>query len=417
MSVEAAAFTAKILNLLLGALGAGPRGLVCRPGEPTGRPRARLACPGPRRGQRAVDAGARRPERAVRRAAVWRVARRRGDPRAGLLRRAGPQRLRPRSLDWRRRSRSSHAPWGWPQPPASPCISSWCDGPRGLTSWRRWPARWWRPLAGERGWRGIRAVDPALAMNYGSYFETVQQAGLGVFRASARDLPRPLADLVFGGLPAPLYYLLGAVALAIGLYGLTRIVRRSPIGFTLICYFAILAIWPFPPDRFLWAVLPWLVLVWAAGALALFERPAFRLPVVVMVTTMIAGYGWDEARGFAGRWWGLTASQIIRQFSELLPWSRALPPGSVLAIDDEALVWLYTRQPAVPFYLYGYRGSTETHPTPAEHRAYLERQGVTHVLLAGYGGGSAKELNTLLGAYPGWLTIIHRWPGGRPYSP
>jgi hypothetical protein len=256
-------------------------------------------------------------------------------------------------------------------------------------------------------------IDPALAMNYGSYFETVRQAGLGVFRASARDLPRPLADLVFGGLPTPLYYALGVVALAIGLYGLVRILSRSPIGVTLICYFAILALWPFPPDRFLWAVLPWLVLVWVAGALALLERPAWRMPVLIVATTMVIGYGWREARGFAGRWWGLTASQISNNFRELLPWVLILPPGSVLATDDEALVWLYTRKPAVPFYIYGYRGSVEITPTPADHRAYLERQGVTHILLAGFGGGSAQELDTLLGAYPGWLTISHRWPGGR----
>ena len=256
-------------------------------------------------------------------------------------------------------------------------------------------------------------IDPALAMNYGSYFETVRQAGLGVFRASARDLPRPLADLVFGGLPAPLYYVLGVVALAIGMYGLTRILPRSPIGFTLIFYFSILVLWPFPPDRFLWAVLPWLVLVWVAGALALLERPALRVPVLIVAVTMIAGYGWREARGFAGRWWGLTASQISNNFRELLPWLQTLPSGTVLATDDEALVWLYTHKPAVPFYLYRYRGSTEIRPAPAEHRAYLERQGVTHVLLAGFGGGSAGELDALLGAFPGWLTITHRWPGGR----
>jgi hypothetical protein len=118
-------------------------------------------------------------------------------------------------------------------------------------------------------------------------------------------------------------------------------------------------------------------------------------------------------RGFKGRWWGLTASQISNNFRELLPWVVTLPPGSVLATDDEALVWLYTRKPAVPFYLYGYHGSTEIQPTPAEHRAYLEHQGVTHILFAGFGGGSAAELDALLGAYPGWLKIIHRWPGGR----
>ncbi len=254
-------------------------------------------------------------------------------------------------------------------------------------------------------------IDPALALNYGGYLETVKQAGLGVLRASARDLPRPLVDLLFGRLPGPLYYLMGAATLAVGLYGLAGIVRRSPIGLTLIGYFAILALWPFPPDRFLWAVLPWLALVWAAGALSLLTRRAARVPVALLALTMIAGYGWSEVRGYAGRWWGLTAARISDRFREVLPDVAALPPDAVVATDAEALVWLYTRRYAVPLYLYGYRGAVETRPTPAEHRAYLERQGVTHILLSGY-RGSAEELDALLGANLGWLTIVRRWPSG-----
>jgi hypothetical protein len=189
------------------------------------------------------------------------------------------------------------------------------------------------------GWlvRHAAGIDPALAMNYGSYFATVRQAGLGVLRASARDLPRPLADLVFGTLPKPLYYLFGALALAIGVCGLVRVARRSPIGFTLIGYFAILALWPFPPDRFLWAVLPWLVLIWVAGALALLEHRALRLPVLVVAATIASGYAWAELRGIRGRWWGLTAAGISQNFQELLPWVETLPQDAVLATDDEAL--------------------------------------------------------------------------------
>jgi hypothetical protein len=258
-----------------------------------------------------------------------------------------------------------------------------------------------------------RGIDPAMAINYGSYVDPVRQAGLGVFGASARDLPRPLADLAFGGLPTPLYYLLGAVSLAIGLYGLARIVPRSPIGVILIGYCAILSLWPFPADRFLLGVLPWLVLVWVAGALPLLQRPALRLPVLVVATILVVWYGWHEVRGFAGRWWGIAASATSDNFRELLPWVSALPPGTVLATDGEALIWLYTGTPAVPFYIYGYRGATVVLPTPADHRAYLERQGATCILVVGLGGGSGKELDALLGAYPGWLTLIRRWPGGR----
>src|SRR2546425_2781350 len=39
-----------------------------------------------------------------------------------------------------------------------------------------------------------------------------------------------------------------------------------------------------------------------------------------------------------------------------------------------------------------------TLPTAAEQRAYLERQGVTHIVIAGYVSESAPELDALLGA-------------------
>ncbi len=261
--------------------------------------------------------------------------------------------------------------------------------------------------------RQRRGIDPALAMNYGTYFDTVKQAGLGVFWPATRDLLRPLGDLTLGWVPLPgLYYLFGAAGLAVGIYGLIGLLHRSAIGWTLVCYLLVLAVWPFPSDRFLWGVLPWLGLAWASGTVALWQRRRLRLAVLLVSAVMGVGFGLIEVRGFAGRWWGSAAQRISANFSELLPGLASLPPDAVLASDDEALVWLYTRRAAVPFYVYGYRGRVETRPTPAEHRAYLERQGVTHILLSGFGSGSDEELDALLGAFPGWLTIIHRWSGG-----
>jgi len=261
-------------------------------------------------------------------------------------------------------------------------------------------------------------IDPALAMNYGSYFETVRQAGLGVFWPASRALLRPLGDLTLGLVAwPPIYYLCAAAAALVGGYGVYLLLRRSSIGWTLVFYLLILAVWPFPSDRFLWGVLPWLGLAWTASAAALWpvlwHRFRLRLAVLVLAAVMVAGYGVIEVRGFAGRWWGTAAHQISANFAELLPWLDTLPPRAVLAIDDEALVWLYTGRASVPLYVYGYHGRTETRLRPAEHRAYLERLGVTHVVLTGFGSGSDVELDALLGAYPGWLTVIHRWPGGR----
>ena len=201
--------------------------------------------------------------------------------------------------------------------------------------------------------------------------------------------------------------------LGIGLYGLALLSRRSAIGFTLVFYLLILAVWPYPPDRFLWAVLPWLAVAWTIGVIALWRRRWLRVPVALLAAAAVGGYLNYEIRGFSGRWWETQARAISANFAELLPVIAELPAGAVVATDYEALVWLYTRRSAVPFYLERYQGRETLRPTAAEHRAYLERMGVTHVLLASATSPSAGELRALLHPYPGWLTSVYRWSGGR----
>jgi hypothetical protein len=256
-------------------------------------------------------------------------------------------------------------------------------------------------------------IDPALALNYGTYGDIVRQAGLSSFGVSAPDLPRPLAAITLGWIPWPvLFVVVAAAALAILIYGLLLLCRRSSAGFTLLGYLAILAVWPYPPDRFLWAVLPWLALAWAAGAVALW-RDRWRIPVGLVAACVVFGYVSYEVRGYAHRWWEGAARDIAANFAELIPGVRSLPPGAVVATDDEALVWLYTGRRAVPLYLYSYHGRNTVEPDAKEQRAYLERQGVTHVLLASPSGESARELHALVVAYPEMLSAIQRWPGGR----
>lgn len=256
-------------------------------------------------------------------------------------------------------------------------------------------------------------IDPALGINYGSYGEVLRQSGLGALGASAVDLPRPLFAITLAALPRAPALILGVMAGGVSMYGLWLLCRRSSIGFTLTAYLAILAIWPFPPDRFLWVVLPWLALAFTAGAAALIGHRWMRLPVAATAAAVLLGYTLYEVRGLPHRSWAVQAAAISANFTELLPALRQLPDSAVLAVDDEALVWLYTGRRAVPIYLYGYSGATVTHPTPAEQRKYLERQGVTHVVLASTSSPSATQLRALITAYPGWLEPVHGWPGGR----
>ncbi|HEV2670340.1 MAG TPA: hypothetical protein VGU74_04565 [Gemmatimonadales bacterium] len=259
------------------------------------------------------------------------------------------------------------------------------------------------------------AIDPELALGYGNYSAHLSQAGLSAIAVNVPDLSRPLEVITLGWIPVHwLFDVFATIALGIGVYGLALLARRSAIGLSLIFYLLILAAWPHPPDRFLWAVLPWLGLAWAAGGLELWRRwPRLRIPLALLVALIAGGYLYYEARGFAGRWWDAQARNISANFAELLPVVANLPASAVVATDDEALVWLYTRRQSVPLYLERYHGRELIKPTPAEQLAYLRRMGVTHLLLASSSSPSAGQLKDLINAYPWLVTALYRWSDGR----
>ena len=71
-------------------------------------------------------------------------------------------------------------------------------------------------------------IDPALALGYGTYASHVDQAGWAALGANLMGLPRPLGALTLGWLPHPVLYVgLGLPALAVLLYGVAVLARRS----------------------------------------------------------------------------------------------------------------------------------------------------------------------------------------------
>jgi len=287
-----------------------------------------------------------------------------------------------------------------------------------LAAWRRVVLAALPSLVAALGWgvwvgthRG--GIDPIIAPDYGSYFDLVRGSVVEAIGTRAADLARPLGALTLSwALTGVAYYACGVAALAVGVYGIYRLMRRSAIGVALALYLAVLACWPVPPDRFLWAVLPWLALAWAGGAVALWRHVALRVPVALVAVILTVGYARYQIHGFSERWWDVAAARISNSLEGMLPALDSLPANAVVATDHDPLIWLYTRRPAVPLYVYRLRGHTVLEPPPAVHRAYLERQRVTHLLVAAGDEGALTEIQRLLAAYPDRFALERRWSDG-----
>ncbi len=265
-------------------------------------------------------------------------------------------------------------------------------------------------------------TEPVLAANYGTYGDLIAQSGWGwLSLGSLADLGRPLAALLLPPMPPALWKVAAVWTMLVLAFGIVALARRAPAtGWTLAAYLTLVAVWPYGPDRFLWAVVPWLALAFAAALAALYRqgreertwrgllRPLALVSGVLVVTGFTVGGVRGYARGSA------TAAQrgISETFGVVLPWVRqATHPDDVIAGEDEALLWLYTGRRAVPSSLWRARGRTAEYLGPESLKVYFDRMGVSHVILTGPGSDAARTLDAMLARFPGYLNPEQVWPG------
>jgi hypothetical protein len=215
------------------------------------------------------------------------------------------------------------------------------------------------------------AVPSVLLGKYGPYSQwltdAIRDGGLPFVTAVAAKNARALFGMawtMFAGVdpagPPPALALRTAIAvLVLGLLaiGIARVARRAPVtlGF-LAAYMALVAIWPFEPTRFVWALLPLLGALGTVGvATAARWRPAARPPralraaVLVGSSALLVGYAIYNMRGVRERWWASIPDQNAARATPLVEWVRAYTtPDAVLATDDDALLYLYTERRSVP---------------------------------------------------------------------
>ncbi len=266
-------------------------------------------------------------------------------------------------------------------------------------------------------------VDPVLLANYGTYTGLAAQAGwASLSPANLADLARPLGAVALAPVHGWLRFYLGVPALFVLAAGFVPLLLGAPaLGWSLLGYLAVIAVWPVRPDRFLWAVWPLLAVVFALGvgrvwrwvsALAPALARLGRWCVAAAAAVVVVGFGFYQVRGF--RRGDATSLQdgMSATFAAVLPWVRqSTPPSAVIAGDDEALWWLYTGRLAVPCYLWRYDGRAEVSLGADSLRAWLLRSGATDVVLTGSAPVAAGTVNRLLGEDPGFLRVVRIWPG------
>ncbi|MFI5279859.1 MAG: hypothetical protein ACHQU1_05145 [Gemmatimonadales bacterium] len=265
-------------------------------------------------------------------------------------------------------------------------------------------------------------LDSAIASGYGTYGDLLRQSGWGwLSLRSFADVGGPLGTIALPPVPG-LRALLAIPACALLLAGIVRLVRLiPPLGWTLVFYLGIVLVWPYGPDRFLWAVLPWLAIAFVLGAEAAWRRAAdatvaagnvLRIATAAGVLGVAIGFGYFQIRGYVMGYATSTQRGISETMSTVLPWIRErTEPDAVIASEDEALIWLYTDHAAVPNYLWRVRGRSAEGLGPDSLRAWLDRSRAGYLILTGARSDPAAAVDALMGSRPGYLEMRQVWPG------
>lgn len=250
-------------------------------------------------------------------------------------------------------------------------------------------------------WTALRsgAIDPPIAANYGTYGAVVQQTGLAALMDTiGLGGLAPLARLALPPFPPALWYPFALALVAAVVWGAIRVAREAPalIG-ALTGYLLVVTLWPFTPDRFIWIALPWILLIGFTGMADVARRGrAGTIAAATLALCLAAGYLPREATSLATRGFTRTAVGISGTFRGILPSIGAeTPEDAVIAVGDEALVYLYTGRRAVPSQLLRVRGRTTELLDAETHARYFCENGVTHVAVTGPGDLAGRVVDAL----------------------
>jgi len=213
----------------------------------------------------------------------------------------------------------------------------------------------------------VAALTPTLQGSYGPYLEWVlvlyrahgASFVLTVAQKNAAALFRSVGIALFPFGPRSVRPLLVSLVMMTAAFGMLVAGRRARTTALLVAgYFAMVLAWPYPPDRFLWAVWPLVGLMVALGASEAWRRGglpttrsggraaaalAFALGVYVLVDH--AAY---TVRGLSLGWNDLAARTNASALVATAGWINANTGiDDIVACDGEPFVHLYTGRTSV----------------------------------------------------------------------
>ncbi len=249
------------------------------------------------------------------------------------------------------------------------------------------------------------------------------------FALIARTVPQTSRDIstmfeVFAapGMPMPVRYVALLALAALAALGARVLWQRARVSAVfLLLYCAIVIVWPFNPQRFLWCVWPLVIVLPILGARETLRwRPssrhwhAARIAALAASGLIACGYGVYNVRGYRHQWWSSVPRLISRNVHPLLVWvATRTPRDAVLATEAESAVYLYTGRYTVPvgtFTVDEYFGAR----TPAENATVIRSVVARYrpkavVVSSGAMRDAAREL--VLGNPPTFV-VVDTFPSG-----
>ncbi len=215
------------------------------------------------------------------------------------------------------------------------------------------PWQWWASV-------NARAVPDVVAGAYGGYGPWLADAwhtgGLAFMRSvvveNLRGMLIPLTLFGLAGAPVAVKGIaVGALVVLAGA-GAHHLWPRAPVTLLfLLPYGALLLVWPFPPDRFLWPLWPIILMLLTVGTTHLGAatapaptRHAVRLVSAVLAVLFVVWH----VRTWPAHSWEAGERSMAHMGIAAAGVAAALPRDGLVASDQDAMVHLYTGRPAVP---------------------------------------------------------------------